>query len=83
MHFDLGEGPKGPRIPRPNFCGGAICYRDDGARWRLKCGRAALPGEALCLACRERERDEVAKDLERVSASNPKNERRLRTGSYG
>jgi len=77
----LVEAGNGTSNPRASFCGGAICYRAGGGRYRLACTSDAIPGEALCSSCRVVEKDELQRDLERCQRSKGRDDHKR--GGYG
>lgn len=71
-----------PKVARPNYCGGAICYDGTGKRYRLKCSSDAFGNTALCANCTSRERDEDQKDLARLHRSSPVQATKVRSGRF-
>lgn len=55
-------------FPRPNFCGGAVCYDAEGRRYRRNCQNDAVESQALCKSCHMVETEQRASDLARVKS---------------
>ncbi len=68
LEFQIEDGRPDTPAERPNLCAGAVCYTDQGRRFRGSCQLMATGTTALCDHCRKVEVSQAEKEKNRTDS---------------